>query len=45
MLCRGSGLLCVVMVLVGPVCSLDPWNGWVPPDLHGWWGFDSLDMF
>ena len=20
---------------VGPILSLDPWNGWLPPDLHG----------
>ena len=19
----------------GPICSLDPWVGWIPPDLHG----------
>ena len=30
----------------GPICSLDLWNGWVPPDLHGFckWVFDALDV-
>ena len=29
----------------GPICSLHPWDEWVPSDLHGFhkWGFDSLD--
>ena len=31
----------------GPACSSDPWDGWVPPDLHGFykWVFDALDIF
>ena len=43
-ICRGSGLLCVVIVLV--VLFL-PWDGWIPPDLRGFckWNFDSLDIF
>ena len=30
----------------GPICSLDPWNGWVSPYLHGFykWIFDALDV-
>ena len=27
--------------LRGPISSLDPWDGWIHPDLHGFykWGF------
>ena len=30
----------------GPICSLHPWDGWVLPDLHGFykWVFVSLDV-
>ena len=30
----------------GPICSLHPWDWWVPPDLHGFykWVFDSLEV-
>ena len=29
----------------GPIASLHPWEGWLPPDLHGFykWVFDSLE--
>ena len=32
--------------LCGPICSLHPWDGWAPPDLHGFymWAFGSLDI-
>ena len=31
----------------GPISSLQPWENWVPPDLHGFhrWVFDSLEVF
>ena len=30
----------------GPICSLYPWDDWVPPGLHGFykWAFDSQDI-
>ena len=30
----------------GPVCTLEPWEGWIPPDLHGFfkWIFDALQF-
>ena len=30
----------------GPISSLDPWDGWIPPDLHGFfrWVFDALAL-
>ena len=30
----------------GPIASLQPWEDWVPPDLHGFyrWVFDSLEV-
>ena len=30
----------------GPVSSLEPWDRWFPPDLHGFfrWVFDSLEF-
>ena len=30
----------------GPISSLGPWDGWIPPDLHGFyrWVFDSLEV-
>ena len=30
----------------GPICSLHPWDKWVPPDLHGFyeWVFDAMDL-
>ena len=30
----------------GPIYSLHPWDGWILPDLHGFykWVFDSLDV-
>ena len=30
----------------GPFSSLDPWDRWIPPDLHGFyrWVFDSLEL-
>ena len=30
----------------GPICSLHPWDHWIPPDLHGFykWVFDSLGV-
>ena len=29
-----------------PISSLGPWEGWIPPDLHGFykWVFDSLEV-
>ena len=30
----------------GPISSLDPWDRWIPPDVHGFykWVFDSLEL-
>ena len=30
----------------GPISSLDPWDRWIPPDLHGFsrWVLDSLEL-
>ena len=30
----------------GPISSFEPWDRWIPPDLHGFfrWVFDSLDL-
>ena len=30
----------------GPNSSLEPWDRWIPPDLHGffWWVFHSLEL-
>ena len=30
----------------GPMSSLDPWDRWIPPDVHGFckWVFDSLEV-
>ena len=30
----------------GPILSLQPWENWIPPDLHGFyrWVFDSLEV-
>ena len=30
----------------GPISSLQPWENWIPPDLHGFyrWVFDSLEV-
>ena len=42
---RGIGVLCVVRALVG-LFDLEPWVGWAPPDLHGFykWVFDALGL-
>ena len=31
------GRLFVVMVRVGPISSLRPWDNWILPDLHGFY--------
>ena len=30
----------------GPISSLDPWDKWISPNLHGFykWVFDSLEL-
>ena len=30
----------------GPISSLEPWDWWIPPDVHGFlrWVFDSLEL-
>ena len=46
MLCKGIGVRFVVSPPCGPVCTLEPWVGVIPPDLHGFynWVFDALGL-
>ena len=43
--CLAEVLECCVSSC-GPISSLDPWDGWIPPDLHGFfrWVFDALAL-